>query len=218
MATLANQRTPTSLPTRPAVLPQQRQPLERAPRIAPFSVIVLADPHSAFAGRIDATLRSAGALDVRYATSPADLLRAVPHTPDRGIGVLCRSPRSQAVLQLIGALRHNGWRRIVIACHESSEASIRLAIASKVRCVIIDPSQRNEDDPALAEPGAPALSAREVQVLQGVADGNTNNEIGELLGLSGLTIKSHLARIGRKTGTGDRAAMVAAAMRAGIVH
>jgi DNA-binding NarL/FixJ family response regulator len=62
------------------------------------------------------------------------------------------------------------------------------------------------------------LSTREVQVLQSVADGHTNHEIGEALGLSALTVKSHLSRIGRKLGTGDRARMVVLAMRAGVVR
>ena len=43
-------------------------------------------------------------------------------------------------------------------------------------------------------------------------------EIGDLLGLSALTVKSHLARIARKLGTGDRAEMVALAMRAGVIR
>ena len=42
--------------------------------------------------------------------------------------------------------------------------------------------------------------------------------VGEQLGLSALTVKSHLARIARKLGTGDRAEMVAMAMRAGVVR
>ena len=33
-----------------------------------------------------------------------------------------------------------------------------------------------------------------------------------------LTVKSHLARIARKLGTGDRAEMVALAMRAGVIR
>ena len=45
----------------------------------------------------------------------------------------------------------------------------------------------------------------------------TPEEIGEALGLSALTVKSHLARIARKLGTGDRAEMVVVAMRAGVV-
>jgi DNA-binding CsgD family transcriptional regulator len=62
------------------------------------------------------------------------------------------------------------------------------------------------------------LSAREVEVLQLVADGQSNKEIGEAMSLSPLTVKSHLARIGHKLGTGDRAHMVALTMRAGVVH
>ena len=61
------------------------------------------------------------------------------------------------------------------------------------------------------------LSGREVEVLQLVGDGRSNKEIGAALGLSALTVKSHLARIARKLGTGDRAEMVVVAMRAGVV-
>ena len=65
--------------------------------------------------------------------------------------------------------------------------------------------------------GAEGLSGREVEVLQLVSDGRSNKDIGEALGLSALTVKSHLARIARKLGTGDRAEMVVVAMRAGVV-
>ena len=41
---------------------------------------------------------------------------------------------------------------------------------------------------------------------------------GATLSLSALTVKSHLSRIGRKLGTGDRAQMVALAMRAGVIR
>jgi DNA-binding NarL/FixJ family response regulator len=57
-----------------------------------------------------------------------------------------------------------------------------------------------------------------VEVLQLVADGNSNRDIGVALSLSALTVKSHLARIGRKLGTGDRAEMVAVALRAGVIR
>jgi DNA-binding CsgD family transcriptional regulator len=61
------------------------------------------------------------------------------------------------------------------------------------------------------------LSAREVEVLQGVADGRSNGDIAAALRLSPLTVKSHLARIGRKLGTGDRAHAVLLALRAGVI-
>jgi DNA-binding NarL/FixJ family response regulator len=65
--------------------------------------------------------------------------------------------------------------------------------------------------------GADSLSDREVEVLSLVAEGMSNKDVGERLGLSALTVKSHLARIARKLGTGDRAEMVVLAMRAGLV-
>ncbi|WP_329568410.1 response regulator transcription factor [Kitasatospora sp. NBC_01266] len=75
-------------------------------------------------------------------------------------------------------------------------------------------------------PGAPGaapaayreLSGREVEVLRLVAEGQSNKAIGVAMGLSALTVKSHLARIARKLGTGDRAGMVAVALRTGIIH
>jgi DNA-binding NarL/FixJ family response regulator len=62
------------------------------------------------------------------------------------------------------------------------------------------------------------LSRRQKEVLRLIADGQSNKEIGEALSLSALTVKSHLSRIGRKLGTGDRAQMVALAMRAGVIR
>jgi DNA-binding NarL/FixJ family response regulator len=50
-----------------------------------------------------------------------------------------------------------------------------------------------------------------------VAAGRSNRDIGAELNLSALTVKSHLARIARKLGTGDRAEMVAVALRAGVI-
>lgn len=62
------------------------------------------------------------------------------------------------------------------------------------------------------------LTDREVSVLRLVAEGLTNVEISERLGIAPLSVKSHLARIGRKLGTGDRTQMVAAAMRSEILR
>ena len=66
--------------------------------------------------------------------------------------------------------------------------------------------------------GRQLLTAREVCVLQQIAEGLTNKGIAAGLGLSPLTVKSHLARIGRKLRTGDRAAMVFLALRAGVIQ
>lgn len=55
------------------------------------------------------------------------------------------------------------------------------------------------------------LSRRELAVLERVAEGRTNEEIAEALGLSPLTVKKHLERMSLKLGAANRAALVALA-------
>ena len=202
---------------RPASTGHLQRLLPGRQALPPFSVIVLADPDSPLLRRVDSALRSVGATDVRFATSAADLIRRMPQPVETGVGVITRSPRAEAVPQLVAALRQRGWRRLVIASESVEEADVRLAISAKVRCLVRRPRALAGGARPASAPGLEDLSPRELQVLQAVADGNTNNEIGRLLGLSSLTVKSHLARIGRKAGTGDRAEMVALAMRSGMV-
>jgi DNA-binding NarL/FixJ family response regulator len=61
--------------------------------------------------------------------------------------------------------------------------------------------------------GSRALTERESQVLTLVADGLTNVEIAERLGVAPTTVKSHLDRILAKTATEHRAGAVAVALR-----
>lgn len=91
---------------------------------------------------------------------------------------------------------------------------LRIALATGERAIWLNKS--------LAKPTRNSqiirdLSQREIDVLVRVAKGQSNKEIGADLYLSPLTIKSHLARIGKKLGTGDRAGLVACALRAGII-
>lgn len=61
------------------------------------------------------------------------------------------------------------------------------------------------------------LSRREVEILEHVAEGEPNAAIAHALGLSAFTVKSHLSRIGRRLGTGERGHMVYLALRAGAI-
>lgn len=60
------------------------------------------------------------------------------------------------------------------------------------------------------------LTPREQEVLAMVADGMSNAEIRDALVLSEATVKTHVARILMKTGSRDRAAVVALAWRTGF--
>ncbi|RJK92621.1 response regulator transcription factor [Vallicoccus soli] len=66
--------------------------------------------------------------------------------------------------------------------------------------------------------GAPALSEREQQVLEGMAKGQSNAEIGRELYLSEDTVKTHARRLFRKVGASDRAHAVAIGFRWGLVR
>jgi DNA-binding NarL/FixJ family response regulator len=66
-------------------------------------------------------------------------------------------------------------------------------------------------------PPPEALSQRELQVLQLVADGATNREAAARLFVSEATIKTHLLHIYEKLGVRDRAAAVGEAYRRGLL-
>jgi DNA-binding NarL/FixJ family response regulator len=66
--------------------------------------------------------------------------------------------------------------------------------------------------------GAPALSARELEVLALAAEGCTNNEIAARLGLSPQTVKTYLDRVFTKLGVNDRTAAVRVAMQRGLLR
>jgi two-component system nitrate/nitrite response regulator NarL len=63
----------------------------------------------------------------------------------------------------------------------------------------------------------PHLGGREHEVLRLTADGLSAPEIGASLGISVTTVKTHLQRIYRKLDVTDRAAMVAKALRLGLL-
>jgi ATP/maltotriose-dependent transcriptional regulator MalT len=74
-------------------------------------------------------------------------------------------------------------------------------------------------DEQLSAPVRPAgLTEREVEVLQLVAAGKTNNEIAADLYLSAKTVSRHLSNIFTKIGVTSRAAATAFAFEHGLVH
>lgn len=167
-------------------------------------------------------LNDVGASNLILAAEPKDILTHCRLPAEPGVGAICMAPQDGSVLQLVTELRHRGWRRLVMVSPRWDGASVRLAIAAKVRCFVGRRSDHSDvaatELPRQRAGEADSLSEREIQVLQSVANGHSNKQVGEELGLSGLTVKSHLARIGRKLGTGDRAHMVAIAMRSGYIR
>ena len=121
---------------------------------------------------------------------------------------------------LVRNLRQRGTGRVILLARRASRPELVGLLTGGLRGAIASESHASVPvDPrgSSITSERPALTARELGVLQLVADGCSNRAVGEHLGLSALTVKSHLARISRKLGTGDRAALVAISIRTGLL-
>lgn len=162
-------------------------------------------------------LRALGAQDVIAASTVGEARRAAA-TFTGQVAVIEAGLQDGQGVPLARELRAAGWSRAVVISTTEDPWTVRAAFSAGVRCYLTT-TDRSGLVPELssAPEGLHALSEREVEVLQLVGDGRSNREVGEALGLSALTVKSHLARIARKVGTGDRAEMVLITLRAGLI-
>ena len=69
----------------------------------------------------------------------------------------------------------------------------------------------------MREPAAETLTAREIEILELVAEGARNKEIAKELWITEMTIKTHMTHIFEKLGVNDRTAAVTVALRRGIL-
>ncbi|MDP9281900.1 MAG: response regulator transcription factor [Chloroflexota bacterium] len=103
-------------------------------------------------------------------------------------GYLLKQTRGQAVIDAITN---------VAAGRSLLDPSVTGKVLERVR-------QSRNDDPALA-----SLTEQERKVLEGLAEGHTNREIGEKLFLSEKTVKNYVSRILDKLGLSRRAGAAA---------
>jgi DNA-binding NarL/FixJ family response regulator len=75
-----------------------------------------------------------------------------------------------------------------------------------------------DNDAARAVPGLDTLTAREREVLIEVACGHSNDAIAARLGVSPLTVKTHINHTMSKLAAHDRAQLVVAAYESGLVR
>ena len=90
--------------------------------------------------------------------------------------------------------------------------TIRTVHAGKKRIpaeIAVEMAEHHSDD---------ALTEREIQVLRGVAAGNANKMVAQLLNISEETVKAHMKSILSKLGANDRTHAVTIALRRGIIE
>ena len=156
-------------------------------------------------------------------TRVTTLAHALEHTAAAGypgtsdVVLINGAPHDAPTLDAVQTLRARG-QRVLLHTPRSDELAVRAAMRYGAHGYITPrPAAGPRTAPSATDAAAWDLSDRELCVLRAVADGKSNAEVGELLGISALTVKSHLARIGAKLDTGDRAAMVARVLRAGLI-
>lgn len=131
------------------------------------------------------------------------------------ICILDGSIEDTPLLVLARQLQRLGWHRIMLVSTRHDVAGVRAAVLTGIRSYLVTGNRWGQSGGSRQR--VASLTNRELEVLQSVANGMSNKDIGSYLGLSSLTVKSHMARISRKMGTGDRARLVAMGMREGII-
>ena len=194
-------------------------PVQQAPRnwvATPLhaATVLVADPFPATRVSLSAGLEQAGIGRVVQAGSAAAVRDVIDGRTPRELALI--SVAFGADLHpLVNSLRWAGWPRVIALARAADSGSMIDACRAGASGVLGGPTDGAVDDKPRA---IPALTDREVEVLEWVADGRSNQWIAEQLTLPSRTVKAHLSRIGRKLGTGDRAEMVAIAMRAGVIR
>ena len=194
----------------------ERVALAPLPRTGRFTALVVIG-QLGVRESVSRTLRALGAREVVQAATMGEGRQRAQTIGPRELCVVDAALPDGSGLALLSELRSRGWSRgLVLSCLDDPY-SVRAALSAGVRCFLVSRRTASPSLPTAAAAQGEQLSAREIQVLQHVGNGRSNKEIGVSLGLSALTVKSHLARIARKLGTGDRAEMVMLALRSGAI-
>jgi DNA-binding NarL/FixJ family response regulator len=232
------------LPATPAAtlpdVPRPRDPAGNA--VNTVNTVLLAVPDPGRRQSLAEQLRESAPCTFLPASSLLEASRlAAQHGPGELAVVDVELPDGQepgAAARLVRDLSHSGWRHVVALGRDSRIDTriddVRTVLGAGARAFLFagpGPSEHAPQPTARATPSARRrvpiidaegrqreLSSREVDVVRLAADGQSNPEIGRELGLSALTIKSHLRRITERLVARDRAHVVLLALRSGTIH
>ena len=200
--------------------------------------VVIADDHPVARQGLSAIL---GSLDnVKVVAEAVDGEEACQlyyqYSPDVLI-VDLRMPKKDG-LQVVDELMSGGLpkpRIIVITTYEDEE-DIRRAVKAGAKGYLVKIADGKQIEEAVRAVAAgrslfpttitlklveavarPELSKREVEVLQGIANGRSNKEIGSMLYISELTVKGHVRSILEKLDARGRSEAIAIAVKRGLI-
>lgn len=194
--------------TATAALVLARLPRPAATRSSP--PVILAVPPGerhvlALSSLADCLAEAGHATDVVGDLPPADLARAARHAPAVVLSVHVRSPDLNA---LLAAVRAAAPRTLLVVGGPAAPSGAQADLVT----------QDLDEMVAAVDLACSPLTEREREVLSRVADGLSNQEAAEVLGILPATVKTHLDHIFHKTGASGRAGAVASALRHGWIR
>lgn len=199
--------------------------------------VLIADDHPLMREGIAAALMAQGGFEIvgRAADGKEAVAQFARHRPDVSL-IDLQMPVSDGIEAIRGIRALQGDARIIVLTTFGGDVRIQAAFDAGAAAYLLKDalgeelarSVRHVDRggrvvgrlPQLDLHGhvaADRLSPREVEVLRLVAGGNSNRAIGELLGISEPTVKSHMSTILVKLGASDRTHAVTLAARRGYL-
>lgn len=204
-----------------------------------MTTVLLCDDHRVVREALAAMLATvAGVATVEQAGSGEEVLARYPALRPAAVLLDVRLPGLDGVATAVRLLGEHPDAQVLLLTGEVREEERLRALRSGVRGYLAKDVAAERLRAALAtvvaggdllskaqrralelhEPRpATLLSPRELQVLEGMAAGRSNAEIGRTLWLSEDTVKVHAKKLFAKTGVHDRAAAVAWAFRSGVL-
>lgn len=199
---------------------------------------LLADDHPALVVAISDFLENNGIQVAAVARDGAEAVTlAAAEAPD--VALLDYRMPKLAGAELVARLAEEAPdMKVVVYTADAGEQLVREAIAAGASGVVLKEAPlvdllralesalagRTYVDPALAgqallnpRGGGTALTTRERQVLELLAEGLSHDEIGGRLGISGETVRTHLQKASDRLGAGTRTQAVATALRLGFI-
>ncbi len=205
----------------------------------PATAVLVVAGSGLVAARIEAMLRSRSGLRVTVSGAAELARRLDDHAP----AVVVLASTSEATARALEVLRGlAGVAAVVLLASDPLAAWTAQARRSGVRAVLRDDASADElaaaiaaakaglvvlhpdalkgsaEARAAARPDrAPALTARELEILEMLAEGMSNRTIAARLGISSQTVKFHVASILAKLGAASRTEAVTFGVRQGLI-
>ena len=217
--------------------PRRSPPVPREPTPSPAVLVVAGS--ELVAARVEAMLRSQTGLRVTL-TAPGELARRSddhaaaivvlalePAETARALEVLRGLPKVEAVILLAvdpsrawtAQARRSGVRAVLRSDATAEELAAAIA-ATRAGLVVLHPDALKSSTEARAAEsrgGPTALTPREQEILEMLAEGMSNRTIAARLKISSQTVKFHVASILAKLGAASRTEAVTFGVRHGLI-